>query len=173
VALCHPVLHYLRFMGLQVVQDQKYLPSRASQQPAQEHEEQGVVHRLGVGHEADLPLVADGRNLIHPDMLLWDFHLCRLAFTGIATCGVLVVGHPRLVAPVDLRALLRSSLLDGRVGLLQPLPYYPGKEVGQAFQPEKAQSQAGKPDLHAFLSCRVNTSSGSCSRAWRRGTWTV
>jgi len=35
--------------------------------------------------------------------------------------------------------------------------YYPGKEVGQAFQPDKAQSQAGKPDLHAFLSCRVNT----------------
>src|SRR5271157_2278853 len=34
--------------------------------------------------------------------------------------------------------------------------YYPGKEVGQAFQPDKAQSQAGKPDLHAFLSCRVN-----------------
>ncbi len=29
--------------------------------------------------------------------------------------------------------------------------YYPGKEVGQAFQPDKAQSQAGKPDLHAFL----------------------
>ena len=25
--------------------------------------------------------------------------------------------------------------------------YYPGKEVGQAFQPDKAQSQAGKPDL--------------------------
>src|SRR5271157_3115061 len=28
--------------------------------------------------------------------------------------------------------------------------YYPGKEVGQAFQPDKVQSQAGKPDLHAF-----------------------
>ena len=25
--------------------------------------------------------------------------------------------------------------------------YCPGKEVGQAFQPDKAQSQAGKPDL--------------------------
>ena len=25
--------------------------------------------------------------------------------------------------------------------------YYPGKEVGQAFQPDKAHSQAGKPDL--------------------------
>src|SRR5208337_2698140 len=37
------------------------------------------------------------------------------------------------------------------------LTYYPGKEVGQAFQPDKAQSQAGKPDLHAFLSCRVNS----------------
>ena len=27
------------------------------------------------------------------------------------------------------------------------IQYYPGKEVGQAFQPDKAQSQAGKPDL--------------------------
>ena len=27
------------------------------------------------------------------------------------------------------------------------LAYYPGKEVGQAFQPDKARSQAGKPDL--------------------------
>jgi hypothetical protein len=25
--------------------------------------------------------------------------------------------------------------------------YYPAKEVGQAFQPDKAQCQAGKPDL--------------------------
>src|SRR5271165_450632 len=34
--------------------------------------------------------------------------------------------------------------------------YYPGKEVGQAFEPDKVQSRAGKPDLHAFLSCRGN-----------------
>jgi hypothetical protein len=27
------------------------------------------------------------------------------------------------------------------------IEYYLGKEVGQAFQPDKAQSQAGKPDL--------------------------
>ena len=34
--------------------------------------------------------------------------------------------------------------------------YYPGKEVDQAFQPDKVQCQAEKPDLHAFLSCRDN-----------------
>jgi len=29
--------------------------------------------------------------------------------------------------------------------------YYPAKEVGQAFQPDKAQSQAGKPDYMRFF----------------------
>ena len=31
--------------------------------------------------------------------------------------------------------------------LVNSLHYYPGKEVSQAFQFDKAQSQAGKPDL--------------------------
>src|SRR5208337_5008834 len=34
--------------------------------------------------------------------------------------------------------------------------HYPGKEVGQALQPDKSQSQAFQPDLHALHSCRDN-----------------
>ena len=38
--------------------------------------------------------------------------------------------------------------------------YYPGKEVVQAFQPDKAQSQAGKPDLQCVYSDPRVTSFG-------------
>jgi hypothetical protein len=53
---------------------------------------------------------------------------------------------------VDCHASSGHWLAKGIAGppfnqLAQPFGYYAGKEVGQAFQPDKAQSQAGKPDL--------------------------
>jgi len=61
--------------------------------------------------------------------------------------------------PSNHRFVLGERIERSLYGLLETLiaaKHYPGKKVGQAFQPDKAQSQAGKPDLHAFLSCRGN-----------------
>ncbi len=42
---------------------------------------------------------------------------------------------------------MRQWVTPRAIGFVLALFYHPGKEVGQAFQPDKAQSQAGKPDL--------------------------
>ncbi len=61
--------------------------------------------------------------------------------------------------PDDPVAVHSRPFSDGWLEVSGGKLYYPGKEVGQAFQPDKAQSQAGSLTHNAFPSCRGNTQS--------------
>ena len=54
--------------------------------------------------------------------------------------------EPALV-PVEIGSGLPVWVSAGTQLVVLPR-YYPGKKVGQAFQPDRPNSQAGKPELH-------------------------
>src|SRR5207249_4829707 len=65
-------------------------------------------------------------DLVHAEVRVRHFDLCRLPLPRVAVTRVLIGSGAGLIAPVDLRGLLRGPLLDGRIGLFQPLPYFLG-----------------------------------------------
>ncbi len=64
----NPRLHCRGQQRPQAVHDQEHFPRCAPQQPAQEHQEQGCRHRLRVGHEPNLAVVRDRRDLVRSDV---------------------------------------------------------------------------------------------------------
>src|SRR5271157_4783648 len=74
----------------------------------------------------------------------WSAHRSRAGYPGFckgALTSRLVLDHGEVQPDPRKIGSSRGKRATHR------LAYYPGKEVGQAFQPDKAQSQAGKPDL--------------------------
>ncbi len=53
-------------MNLQIIQNQKYLLLRVTNQPLHKADQPLLVHSLLIDHKADLPLAADGGNHIDP-----------------------------------------------------------------------------------------------------------
>ena len=117
----HPGLHLRRLVGLQPVRDQQDLPRRPRDQPGQEQQEHRRVERPLVRHEPDRPLVADGRDLVDPDVRPGHLHRRPLPFAGVAVAGVVVRRHADLVGPQNLGPLALRLGFDGGVGLQQPL----------------------------------------------------
>src|ERR1019366_9128232 len=60
------------------------------------------------------------------DVSVGHLHRRRLSLPCVADGGMSVRRRARLIAPVDLRLFLLGPLLDGGVGLLQPLAYFFG-----------------------------------------------
>ncbi len=99
----HPRLHCRGHVRPQAVHDQEHFPRCAPQQPAQEHQEQGCRHRLRVGHEPNLAVVRDRRDLVRSDVRVR--HILGRGFPPrrIAPRRLLVRGHADLVTPMDFR----------------------------------------------------------------------
>ena len=98
-----PREHLRRLMRPQPVDDQEHFAPGAPQQPAQEHQEEGRVHGPQVRHEANLPAIGDGRDLVGADVPVRHLNRCLLPLRGVAAGGVSVRGNPHFIAPVNFR----------------------------------------------------------------------
>src|SRR5205085_6817808 len=77
--------------------------------------------------------IGDRRDQVHAQVTVGHFYRGRLPCAGVTVAGVLVRGHPGLIAPVNLRSFPKSPSLDGGVSLPQP-----GADFGRVLIPPMA-----------------------------------
>ena len=116
----HPVVHRWRLVRRQPIRDQDYLPGRSRDQLVQEDQEHCRGERPLVGHEADGPRVADGRDLVHPEVRPRHRHRRPLSSPGVATPRMVIRRDPDLIRPENLRVVPGRQVFDRRVGSLLP-----------------------------------------------------
>src|SRR5207237_9522013 len=119
--------------------------------------------------------VADGRDLVGADVRVGHFLRRRLTPRRVTPRRLVVRRHADLVGPEDLGPFLFGTRLNGRVGLLQPLPHLVGVLVTAAAarplggEAPAAQVQAHGPYAHAHATPLADQLGDGAARPQRGG----
>lgn len=95
----HPFAYGRAAMGAQVVHDEEDLWLGAADQSAEESNEGRNLHGPLIRHEPQVATVADGGDHVDANLLGHAANHRRLSARRIAPPPLILIAHPRLVAP--------------------------------------------------------------------------
>jgi hypothetical protein len=122
----HPCGDLFPVMDSEVVSDHHHRAVVGLHQLREEEDKFQLCHRGGVAHEADLSFVGHATDHVHfPLRPVLFKHGCP-ADGRVAPLRIGLVGHSRLVDPVDRGVAGLGPAGDGRVGLAKPLVHRRG-----------------------------------------------